>query len=184
MSKFLFLFFISINLFADEFEIFDGRVYNGKYYPRMDILEWNEDDLPSHMEFQNYGKNMPIDLSFELEEKNGKKVMKVHYFFKERNEHLCRRVLAPSNMKPDFYIYQDESDKDRNITFVSAHKLPEKKGRQLVQSKKYTPCDEAPAERMPASEKPAPKDGTVQERVPGREGAIGKDENSIPFSDW
>ena len=89
--QFILFSFLNISQ-AKEFEIFDGRNYNGKYYPRIDIIEWGR---PTHMQFQVYWKDHPLEMSFQLEQKDGKNVMLVKYFIKERNEVLCRRVLAP-----------------------------------------------------------------------------------------
>lgn len=107
-----------------EYEVFDGRVYNGKYYPRADIIEWNEEGHPNHMEFHLYYKNKPLELSFKLEESTGKKIMLVNYFFPDRNEHLCRRVPAPEGFRTPFVVYRDESDKDFDNIILSLDELP------------------------------------------------------------
>lgn len=135
---------------AEDFAVFDGRVYNGRFYPRIDIIEWGK---PSHMEFHIYSKTMPIDLAFELETKTGKPVMLVRYTIKDRNEVLCRRVLAPSHFKAgtEFFVYKDMSDHEMDNIIVSAAPLPDKPGMVALKTPKYNSCDAGPSERLPAS---------------------------------
>lgn len=173
--------------FAAEYETFDGRVYNGKKYPRIDIIEWNEEKLPSHMEFQNYTLDIPVDMTFQLEEKNGRKVMLVRYYLKDRGEYLCRRVLAPGHFRDGFLIYKDTSDPERVITMVSMYPLPEKKGRVLMNPEKYAGCELPSADRMPASDsnpQSGPNYDSQKRVVPKTGGGIGKEEGKVPFSDW
>ena len=183
--------FMSTYVYANEYETFDGHVYNGKMYPRIDIIEWNEGSLPSHMEFQNYNKSdMPVEMSFQLEEKNGRKVMLVRYTIhrKDGDEVLCRRVIAPGHFKDGlFMVYKDNADSDREIIMVSMFPLPEKKGRELLSSPvKYATCEMPSAERMPAgtSERGHDSVNDDQKRVPGNKGALKKNGDSVPFGDW
>ena len=139
------------SVIARDFEIFDGRVYNGKYYPRVDIIEWG---TPSHMEFHIYSKSKPVDLTFELERTKGKVVMLVRYHMKDRGEFLCRRVLAPGHFLPGLKIYKDQSDKDFDNYIVSMEDMEPQPG--LVRIDKpanYAACeDDSVKDRMPASE--------------------------------
>jgi hypothetical protein len=173
-----------------QFEIFDGRSYNGKFYPRIDIIEWqNPGEKRTHMEFQVYWKGHPLDMSFSLEEKDGKKVMLVNYSIPERGEHLCRRVLAPGHFGPVFFVYRDTSDKDMDNTIVSMEKLPDKKGLTLIDKpSQYLACAEAePDNRMPAGQgtdhvmAPPAVDGTPTPATKG--GALKKKGVSVPFGD-
>lgn len=145
-----------------DFEIFDGRMYNKKFYPRIDIIEWGEPI--SHMEFQVYWKGHPLKMTFQLEKKDGKKVMLVNYFIKERNEHVCRRVVAPSHFDDNFMVYSDTSDKDMDNTIVTMNKLPEKKGLALVTDQPtYTGCAEDESEREVASKDKSPAPVTFKQ---------------------
>ncbi len=203
---FLFITSLSLSLFTSiaragsdkEYETFDGRVYNGKYYPRVDIIEWTEPEFSnSHMEFQNYDyKKVPISAAYQLDDKTGRKVMKVHYELKRQNgeiEHVCRRVIAPGHFGENFYVYQDMSDPDRDIAMVSMEPLPEKKGRSLVQTKKYTPCeDEAvkTSKRLPAaaqaasSEKSSSQDSLKVESEGSVQKKDAEGKETSPFQDW
>ncbi|MEW6057282.1 MAG: hypothetical protein AB1540_11790 [Bdellovibrionota bacterium] len=171
-----------------EFEIFDGRVYNGKYYPRIDIIEWGE---PSHMEFHVYWKGKPVEMSFQLDESKGKKVMLVNYHIKDRKEHLCRRVLAPGHFSEKFLVYKDTSDKDMDAVIVSMAPLPEKKGRVLLNAPQYASCEMSEPDRFVAGEKndPATK-GHIAPPAAGPKnyksdkGSIKKKDAAVPFSDW
>lgn len=178
-----------------EYETFDGRVYNGKYYPRVDIIEWTEPEFTnSHMEFQNYDyKKVPISAAYELDSKSGRKVMKVHYELKRSNgeiEHVCRRVIAPGHFSENFMVYQDLSDSDRDIWMVSMEALPEKKGRKQIQTKKYTACEESTeqSKRLPASSTGSENSSSQDSLKVEKEGSImkkGKDGNETsPFQDW
>lgn len=174
-----------------DYEIFDGRTYNGKYYPRVDIIEWGQ---PSHMEFQVYWKGKPLEMSFELEDKGARKVMLVHYFIKERNEHLCRRVLAPGHFHEGFMVYKDTSDKDMDNTIVTVSALPAKKGLELVSPPKYFACETAEPTRLPAAEEKKQAAGADhadiappavdQKRTVPDKGALKKKDQVVPFGDW
>lgn len=151
----VFLFFLSPTpARAEEFAVFDNRSYNGKFYPRVDIIEWGS---PSHMEVHVYSKEKPIKLSFQLERKNGKVVMLIDYFITERNEHVCRRVLAPGHFFENFLVYTDNSDPDFDNTIVTMSPLPTKQGQFLVKNGTYTGCtmdiaeEKTPSDRQPAA---------------------------------
>lgn len=156
------------------FEVFDGQVYNGKYYPRMDIIEWTENGhTQSSMEFQVYWKGHQVEMSFELEEKDGKKVMLVHYFIPERNEHLCRRVLAPHHFTKNFMVYRDTRDKDMDNTIVTMLPIEEKPGRSLISGKKYLAClDESEERSMPQA----------NDRMPAANENAGEGTNHTPVA--
>ncbi|HRK01109.1 MAG TPA: hypothetical protein PLH57_00465 [Oligoflexia bacterium] len=145
----LFSFFSPTYAKAADFEIFDGRVYNGKFYPRIDIIEWG---TPSHMEFHIYSKGKPIELGFELEDKTGRKVMLVNYHITERGERLCRRVLAPAHFHSGFMVYVDKTDPDFDNVIVSVHELPAKRGLvKLIRPHSYAACELDKPDRSVAS---------------------------------
>lgn len=174
---------------GESFETFDGQVYNGKYYPRIDIIEWNDHPGdPSHMEFHVYSKGKPIDMSFMLEAKEKKKVMLVHYTITERGEHLCRRVLAPAHFMDGFYVYRENTDPDFDNILVSMEKLPPKNGRELIQNKQYASCNMPDPARLPAAEvekdKPAAGLPHDQVRPNSDKAAIKKSGAAVPFGDW
>ena len=133
-----------------EFEIFDGRIYNGKYYPRLDIIEWNDNPGdPTRMEFHIFtGRNRTIeDMSFELDEsEGGKKVMKVNYKLNNPPENICRRVLAPGHFNAEFKAYKDSRDKDFKNIFLTMTPLSEQMASNQKISpfeiKPFKPCDE------------------------------------------
>jgi hypothetical protein len=178
---FVLLFLISASIFLnsqtswakakEEYAIFDGRMYNSKFYPRIEIIEWTETGQgTTHMEFQNYTKRVPIDLSFELETKQGRNVMLVKYFIPERGEYLCRRVLAPGHFKEskEFYFYKDKSDKDMDVILVSQIPLPDKEGRSEYKPKPYSPCEEPKEnkERLPAANERASSNERTEVATP------------------
>jgi hypothetical protein len=182
----------------EDYVVFDGRTYNSKFYPRIEVIEWMETGQNStHMEFQNYTKRVPIDLSFQLENKQGKNVMLVKYFIPERGEYLCRRVLAPEHFKEGkgFHFYKDASDKDMDVIFVSQIPLPEKSGRTEYTPKPYTPCEEPKeTERLPATKEEvnsgaAPAETEKENVLPqdkyrgNKEGGITKKGATVPFGD-
>jgi hypothetical protein len=184
----------------EEFAIFDGRVYNGKYYPRVDIIEWDYPPHKSHMEFHIYWKGKPVDLSFELETKTGRPVMLVRYHLKERNEILCRRVLAPGHFFEEFYVYRDHSDPDFDNIIVSAEKFTNKPKFELIKTPSYMACEEPKDEdRFPAADEQVeekhqapPSANNVapvgeeakQTKQPSNKGALKKSGAAVPFSDW
>lgn len=144
---------------AADFEVFDGRVYNGKYYPRIDVIEWG---TPSHMEFHIYDKINPPELAFELDTKTGRKVMLVNYHFKQHGQKLCRRVLAPGHFHEGFTVYMDNSDPDFNNIIVSVHELPAKKGLvKLIRPFQYASCTADQPDRGIASKKEAGDHGNI-----------------------
>ncbi|MBI3542800.1 MAG: hypothetical protein HY075_05940 [Deltaproteobacteria bacterium] len=171
---------------AGDFEIFDGRTYNGKFYPRIDVIEWNDKPGdPSYMDFHIYSKDLPIDLSFQLEQTDKKKVMLVNYFIEKRNEHLCRRVLAPGHFTEGYYVYRDSSDPDYESVIVSMYEMPAKKGRSLVsQPKKYAACVVDEPTRLPAGDKSDAGEPSDQVRPKGDKGAIKSKGAAVPFGDW
>ena len=171
---------------AEEFQIFDGHIYNGKYYPRIDVIEWNDSPgSPTYMDFHIYSKGKPVDLSFSLEATQKKKVMNVNYLFTERDEHQCRRVLAPAHFSEGFLVYKDLSDPDYDSIIVSMHKMPEKKGRVQITLPTYAACATAEPERQVAAEDKghagAPSD---QKRQHSDKSAIKSKSAAVPFGDW
>jgi hypothetical protein len=129
--------------FAKDYEIFDGRVYNSKFYPVIDVITWNEkkgDPYTQH--FNVYWKGHALDMAFKLEDGGAQKILLVKYFIKERNEVLCRRVPAPSNFGPNFKVYKDVSDKELDKTILSMEDLPKKEGLSEIKPPAYEPCAE------------------------------------------
>ncbi len=63
-------------LAAKEFERFDAQLYNGLFYPLVDIIEWGEQDkeLP-HIEFHFHSKDKPMDIAVVSGEKGGRPVL-------------------------------------------------------------------------------------------------------------
>ena len=128
---------------AKDYEIFDGRVYNNKYYPRIDVVTWNEKKGdPYTQQYHVYWKGHPVEMSFKLDETGTEKIMLVRYNLKERNEIICRRVPAPGNFGQGFKIYKDTSDKDMDNTILSMNELPKKEGLTLITPPAYEPCPE------------------------------------------
>lgn len=170
----------------NDFEIFDGRAYNGKFYPRIDIIEWNDrPGDPTRMEFHVYWKGKPLDLGFSLEQKDKKKVMLVNYHIKDRDETLCRRVLAPAHFSEGFLVYRDTSDFEMDSVIVTMQELPPKKGRELIKPKAYASCEMPKGDRQPADAAPgAPAAPHDQVRPKGDKGAIKPKGAAVPFGDW
>ncbi|MFZ4715576.1 MAG: hypothetical protein ACOYL6_17765 [Bacteriovoracaceae bacterium] len=128
---------------AKDYEIFDGRVYNGKFYPQIDVITWNQkkgDPYTQH--FNVYWKGHPFDMSFKLEEGGAQKILLVRYNFKERNESLCRRVPAPSNFSANFKVYKDTTDKDMDKTILSMDSIAKKEGLTEITPAPYEACPE------------------------------------------
>ena len=143
------LLFAGLTALAEEYPIFDGRKYNGLFYPRVDIIEWG---APLHLEFNIYSKDKPVELSGQVIERGGRKVFAFAYDLPFRKERLCRTVIAPPNFKvgQPLHFYVDKQDKDLNKIIVSAQPLGEKK----YAAKKYDGCIEQKAQIDPATKKP------------------------------
>ncbi len=113
--------------------MFDGQFYNNRYYPRVDVIEWTDDDeRQSHAEFHVYWKGHQLDFDFALETVGNKKVLLVKYIIPERNESLCRRVIAPAHFHENFYLYKDQSDRDMDRTIVRMTPSNNKKYKALT----------------------------------------------------
>ena len=166
------LFFIAILLLvpahirAAQFETFADQNINGKYYPLIDNVQVA---VPSQMLFSIHTKTNPnkikegpqlpapkVEISLQLEKNGKKRIMLVNYFIPERNEHLCRRILAPDDFEEGFLVYRDTTDRDLDTYIVSMTPVTEKVGIRKVDSVKYASCEEAPTERFPASTSAAP----------------------------
>lgn len=179
---------------AKQFEIFDGRVYNGLYYPMIDIIEWGEADgeLP-HIEFHIHSKDKRIEVSAVPGDKNGKPVLWIMYDLPFRNERVCRHVLAPSHFREGMklYAYRDLTDGDYDNIYVSS---------QPVNLKKFLPyempayerCQDEnasnmpePANRLPASPSSAGSQATIPgpaEKKDGKNVGPDYDNHAVPFS--
>jgi hypothetical protein len=181
---------------ARVFETFDGRFYNGLYYPVVDAIEWGEQDgeLP-HMEFHIHSKDNRIELTAVPGDKNGKPVLWLMYDLKFRNERVCRHILAPAHFKEGMklYAYRDDSDMDYDNIYFSSQPMS---GKTLVpyQMEEYEPCMDENASnkpdvspRMPASEAapqqaaaaPAPAPAAKKE---GKNLGVDYDNHAVPFS--
>ena len=171
-------------LWGSDFEIFDGRMYNGQYYPRIDVIEWGK---PSHMEFHIYSKKEPIELSFELENKNGKKVMLVEYHFTRRNERLCRRVLAPSHFFGKLSIYKDNSDENFNNIIVSTKDIPlseiQPQWAFIDHPLNYGGCSDVTRKIASTSEENSTTP-IKEDRTKNDETSLKSNGESVPFSTW
>lgn len=168
-----------------EFAVFDGRIYNGRFYPRIDIIEWG---TPSHMEFHVYSKAKPVDISVELEVKTGKPVMLVRYLLKDRGESVCRRVLAPGHFKAGLplFVYRDNSDSEMDNVLIDQRPLHEVEGytkaekpamQLLKEPAKYAVCEEPKDDRQPAAAEAAPAKAEAKGHEPG-------DQVGGGFSNW
>ncbi len=175
---------------AKQFEIFDGQIYNGLYYPMVDIIEWGEQDheLP-HLEFHVHSKDKPVDLSVVAGEKGGKPVLWIMYDLKYRNEHVCRHVLAPAHFKEGMklYVYRDNSDADYDNLYIYSQPWT-KKGRVPASDYKmpdYERCTDEQASNMPEKAAPKPQASGAApaptERLPASAPpAAGKDGKGLP----
>ncbi len=159
---FLALFAWSFVGHAKDFEIFDGRFYNGQFYPRVDAIEWGE---TPHMEFHIYSKDKPVDITAVPGEKNGKPVLWMVYDLKSRGERVCRHIIAPAQFKKGdkVYSYKDSSNAEYDNYYVSTHPLTDK-GLVPYTMAPYAPCSDEMASNMPGTT-PAPAAGE-QQRVP------------------
>lgn len=167
---------------AKEYEIFDGRNYNGKYYPRIDIITWRYDKTENYtQQFQIYWKGHPIEMSFALEEKDGQKILLIRYNIKERKEILCRRAPAPMNFGQGFKVYLETKDKDMDNYILSMTDLPAEDGRKLITPPKYEACPEEPEEEEKKSPQitGTPSDFDPFQKVPTKSTATSKEEKKV-----
>ena len=180
-------FLVTITLsFAKQFETFDGRMYNGLFYPRIDVIEWG---TPPHLEFHIYSKDKPIDLAAVAGDKNGRPVLWLNYHLSFRDENICRHVIAPYQYKEGdtLYAYRDISPKDFDIIFVSTHPMEPNPKRMEYALKSYTICNDSMASnkpdagpaRLPASEPAAPVDSEKKE---GKNIGVDYENAAVPFS--
>lgn len=173
MKTILLLLLVSFSAQAKDYEIFDGRFYNGLFYPLVDNIEWGEADgeLP-HMEFHIHQKDKQIELTAVPGEKNGHKVLWLVYDMKFRGERVCRYVVAPSHFKEGMkvYAYRDNSDPDYDNIYVYSFPV---KAKNLVEYKMpdYAPCSDEFASNKPdtGGRVPASVGGGVNEgsKAPG-----------------
>ncbi len=193
-------FFVAHPTEAKTFETFDGQVYNGLYYPLVDIIEWGEQygDLP-HMEFHIHNSrekpsSQKIDLSVVSGKKNGKPVLWIMYDLKYRGERVCRHVIAPSHFGEDMklFVYLDESDPDYDNYFVSSYAMSGKNLKPYTMPAYEACADEnasnkpeaaeaqaAPVtERAPASVPPSAE----KEKKDGKNIGLDYDNQAVPFS--
>ncbi|NUM88217.1 MAG: hypothetical protein HUU37_03345 [Bdellovibrionales bacterium] len=178
---------------AKQFEIFDGQLYNGLYYPRVDIIEWGE---PPHMEFHIYSKDKQIELSAvpAIHPRSGKPVLWLMYDLRFRDERICRHVVAPAHYKEGakVYAYKDSTLRDYENIYVSLHPL---EGKNLVPYRMpaYEPCADEMASNMPGAAAPsgaarAPASASSPAGAPDpakggdRKLPIDYDNSAVPFS--
>jgi hypothetical protein len=159
MSKFL---IILITLFllpkgidtaeAKQYPIFDGQVYNGLYYPRIDIIEWTHKGQAPHLEFHIYNKDEPIEIEAKTVMRGGNRILLVNYYFTKRQEKVCRSVVEPSSFGPDqpLYFYKDSSDAEYNNIYVAISPKPATKNMATYAKREYSVegCDEADAKQV------------------------------------
>ncbi|MCB0341508.1 MAG: hypothetical protein H6626_03475 [Pseudobdellovibrionaceae bacterium] len=146
LLHFLFVILITVSFpsisGSEEYQIFDGRFYNGLFYPRIDIIEWGE---PIHLQFQIYDKVHQIDISGQAIDHAGRTIFEVAFDFTFRGERLCRRVLAPPTFRPNekLYFYVEKDAKDINNILVSAQPIKDK---VPYQPKPFSKCIEIAAQ--------------------------------------
>jgi hypothetical protein len=180
------------------FETFDGRFYNGLYYPVVDAIEWGEQngELP-HMEFHIHSKDKPIDLVAVPGDKNGKPVLWLMYDLKFRGERICRHILAPAHFTEGMklYAYRDNSDSDYDNIYFSSEPMS---GKHMTpyQMPAYAPCTDEHASNKPdsAANTPAPASTTPAASAPstpapaaavkkdGKNIGVDYDNHAVPFS--
>lgn len=171
----------ALPVLAKEFEIFDGRLYNGLYYPMVDIIEWGEADgnLP-HLEVHIHSKEKRIELAGVAGEKNGKPVLWMMYDLRFRGERICRHVIAPAHFKEGMklYVYRDDSDKDYDNIYFSAQPMT---GKKLVpyQAPEYAPCPDELASNKPDARAPASDPYAPAAQASPKVGTVGKDGKNI-----
>jgi len=141
---------------AKEFERFDGQMYNGLFYPLVDIIEWGEQDKElNHIEFHFHSKDKPMDIAVVPGEKGGRPVLWMMYDLKFRGgEKVCRHVLAPAHFKEGMklYTYRDNSDPDYDNIYVYSEPMKQTgKKKQIPEYKmpEYQRCLDENASNMP-----------------------------------
>jgi len=175
--------------FAKVFEIFDGRSYNGLFYPLIDIIEWGEADgkLP-WIEFHLHSKDKRIEVSAVAGDKNGKPVLWIMYDLTFRGERVCRHVLAPAHFKEGMilFAYRDPSDPDYDNIYVSSEPMT---GKKLIpyQMPAYERCQDENASNMPEKAERVPASVTAivsapAERKEGKGVGLDYDNHAVPFS--
>ena len=140
---------------AKQFEIFDGRFYNGKFYPLVDLIEWG-DQGKEFMEIHIHMKD-PIDVAaVPGVGPSGKPVLWLMYDLKFRNERICRSVVAPSYFQEGMklYAYRDNSDPDYDNIHLSSFPNNDKKFRPYTMPE-YSPCTDELAVNKPEARSPA-----------------------------
>lgn len=185
---FLALFAWSFVGHAKDFEIFDGRFYNGLFYPRVDAIEWG--DTP-HMEFHVYSKDKPLEITAVPGDKNGKPVLWMVYDLKFRGERVCRHIIAPAQFKQNdkVYAYKDSSNPEYDNYYVSTHPLTDK-GLVPYTMAPYAPCNDEMASNMPGTGAAPTK--TSEQRMPasvapepakqGKNIPVDYENRALPFS--
>ncbi len=154
---------------AKQYETFDGQIYNGLYYQRIDIIEWGEQngELP-HMEFHIYSKDKPIEVTAVPGNSSGKPVLWLSYDLKFRGERICRKVVAPAHFREGdkLYAYKDSSFLEYDNIFFSTQQL---KGKTMVpyEQEPYQSCSDEMASNMPGTEPAA----SAPARVPANASA-------------
>jgi hypothetical protein len=140
--------------FAKQFEVFDGQVYNGQFYPRVDIIEWQESDAAQpHMEFHFYSKRDRIDLSVVPGDKNGRPVLWLMFDLGFRGERICRHTVAPVGFREGQPLYAFIEDKDPDYYNIKVFSDQRPMGKSLP----YRMPDYRTCEDSNASNRPEPK---------------------------
>lgn len=184
--------FVTVSMaFAKQFEIFDGQLYNGLYYPRVDLIEWGQ---PPHMEVHIYSKDKQIELAAVpgIHPRSGKPVLWLMYDLRFRDERICRHVVAPAHFREGekVYAYRDTSPRDYDNIYVSLHPL---EGKNLIPYRmpEYEPCSDELASNMPGAAKGSNRaPASVPTSAPAAQPAAGKDGKlpidydnaAVPFS--
>lgn len=136
----------------EEFQRFDGMYYNGLFYPRIDISEWEEKNTPAQLEFHVYQKDKPVDVSGRVVKAGAQQIFEFSYDLGYRGEIRCRRVPAAAGMREGqkLYYYKDTSDADMDRIIVSQVEMKNKKPYPM---KAYVGCEEHAANsvKMPGA---------------------------------
>ena len=149
------------NAEAKQYPIFDGQVYNGRFYPRVDIIEWTHKGQAPHLEFHVYSKEEPIEIEAKAVMRGGNRILLVNYFFTKRKEKVCRSVVAPASFNADapLFFYKDSSDAEYDNFYVSVSPKPSTKNLATYSKREYNvkDCDEEDAKQvMSGHDTPSP----------------------------
>lgn len=145
LAVFLLLILANSAALAKNYPIFDGRYYNGFYYPRINIIEWQDNKKsPFYLDFHIYEKQKNIEIDGKVITATRGNVLLFSVKIPERNEVLCRRVLAPPAFKAGqvLYFYKNNTRSSEFNSIVISHKPRASKGYHLAKKGKMKNCFE------------------------------------------